>query len=46
MLLHVALNGEADTLVTGDADLLVLHEELRHSHELAILSLSGLLAGS
>lgn len=25
MFLHVALNGEADAIVTGDADLLVLH---------------------
>ena len=32
MLLHVALNGEADVLVTGDCDLLVLHEGFRRSH--------------
>lgn len=38
--LHVALNGEADTLVTGDADLLVLHP----FHGIEILSPADFLA--
>jgi uncharacterized protein len=38
--LHVALNGEADTLVTGDADLLVLHP----FHGVAILRPADFLA--
>lgn len=38
MLLHVALNGEASVLVTGDRDLLVLHDGFRHKHGLSILS--------
>lgn len=38
MLLHVALNGEAQVLVTGDKDLQVLHEGFLHRHGLAILS--------
>lgn len=44
MLLHVALNGEADTLVTGDRDLLVLHEDFKDSHGLAIVTPSEFLA--
>ena len=43
MLLDVALNGEAGTIVTGDRDLLVWHEDFRRSHGLAILSPSGFL---
>jgi len=38
MLLHVALNGEARALITGDRDLLVLGDEFRQSHGLNILS--------
>lgn len=38
--LHVALNGEADALVTGDADLLVLHP----LHGIEILSPADFLA--
>ena len=37
-LLHVALNGEAQVLVTGDQDLLVLHDSFHRSHGLCILS--------
>lgn len=40
MFLHVALNGEADALVTGDADLLVLHP----FHGIEILSPTDFLA--
>ena len=39
-VLHMALNGEADTLVTGDADLLVLHP----FHGIEILSPADFLA--
>lgn len=45
MLLHVALNGEADTIVTGDRDLLVLHDDFKSSHGLAIVTPSEFLAG-
>lgn len=45
MFLHVALNGEAAALVTGDRDLLVLHESFRRSHGLAILAPSDFLRG-
>lgn len=38
MLLHVALNGEARCLITGDQDLLVLADGFRSSHGLHILS--------
>jgi putative PIN family toxin of toxin-antitoxin system len=38
MLLHVALNGEARYLITGDQDLLVLAASFAQSHGLAILS--------
>lgn len=38
MLLHVALNGEAQYLITGDQDLLVLGSSFRQSHGLHILS--------
>ena len=37
-LLHVALNGEAQFLITGDQDLLVLASSFRHSHGVHILS--------
>ena len=40
MFLHVALNGEADALITGDADLLVLHP----FHGIDILSPTDFLA--
>jgi putative PIN family toxin of toxin-antitoxin system len=40
MFLHVALNGEADAIVTGDADLLVLHP----FHGIDILSPADFLA--
>lgn len=40
MFLHVALNGEADAIVTGDADLLVLHP----LHGIDILSPADFLA--
>lgn len=38
--LHVALNGEADTIVSGDRDLLVLHP----FHGVAIVNPAGFLA--
>lgn len=38
MLLHVALNGQAQVLVTGDQDLRVLSASFRQSHGLQILS--------
>jgi putative PIN family toxin of toxin-antitoxin system len=38
MLLHVALNGDAQYLISGDQDLLVLSASFRHSHGLHILS--------
>lgn len=38
MLLHVALNGEAQALITGDQDLLVLADEFLRSHKLNIIS--------
>lgn len=38
MFLQVALNGGADTLVTGDGDLLVLSDAFRRHHDLAILA--------
>lgn len=38
MFLHVALNGEARTLITGDQDLLVLHESFKRKHGLCIMS--------
>lgn len=38
MLLHVALNGEAQALVTGDKDLLVLADHFGPSHGLQILT--------
>ena len=37
-LLHVALNGEAQYLVTGDGDLLVLSSSFSQSHGLRIVS--------
>lgn len=43
MFLHVALNGDADVLVTGDRDLLVLHDSFRRSHGVAILSPAAFL---
>lgn len=45
MFLHVALNGEADVLVTGDRDLLMLHEGFRRSHGLSILAPAEYLRG-
>jgi len=44
MLLHVALNGEAQFLITGDQDLLVLGGSFRQSHGLHILSPADYLA--
>jgi predicted nucleic acid-binding protein len=44
MLLHVALNGEAQFLITGDQDLLVLDSSFRQSHELHILAPADYLA--
>jgi len=44
MLLHVALNGEAKFLITGDQDLLVLSSSFRQSHGLHILSPADYLA--
>lgn len=44
MFLHVALNGEAQCLVTGDQDLLVLHDSFRGSHGLEILAPAHYLA--
>lgn len=44
MFLHVALNGEAQCLVTGDQDLLVLHDSFRDSHGLEILAPAHYLA--
>lgn len=44
MLLHVALNGDAQVLVTGDRDLRVLHEGFLRNHGLAILSPAEFLA--
>ncbi|MBI1906262.1 MAG: putative toxin-antitoxin system toxin component, PIN family [Rhodocyclales bacterium] len=44
MLLHVALNGEAQFLITGDQDLLVLGSSFRQSHGLHILSPADYLA--
>jgi len=38
MFLHVALNGEARTLITGDQDLLVLQESFARKHGLRIVS--------
>lgn len=38
MLLHVALNGDAQTLITGDKDLLVLGETFLRNHSLRIVS--------
>jgi len=38
MMLHVALNGEAQWLITGDQDLLTLADSFRHSHGLHILA--------
>lgn len=43
-LLHVALNGEAQFLITGDQDLLVLASSFRHSHGVHILSPADYLA--
>jgi len=43
-LLHVALNGEARYLVTGDQDLLVLAAGFRASHGLHIVSPADFLA--
>jgi uncharacterized protein len=44
MLLHVALNGEAQFLITGDQDLLVLGTSFRQSHGLHILTPADYLA--
>lgn len=44
MLLHVALNGEAQYLITGDQDLLVLGSSFLQSHGLHILSPGDYLA--
>lgn len=44
MLLHVALNGEAQFLITGDQDLLVLDSNFRQSHGLHILAPADYLA--
>lgn len=44
MLLHVALNGEAQWLITGDQDLLTLSPGFRQSHGLHILSPAHYLA--
>jgi len=44
MFLHVALNGEARTLITGDQDLLVLHESFERKHGLRIVSPSDYLS--
>lgn len=44
MLLHVALNGEAHALITGDQDLLVLSREFQDSHALLIISPAQYLA--
>lgn len=44
MLLHVALSGEARTLITGDQDLLVLAEGFQRSHGLQIISPAAYLA--
>ncbi|WP_024539519.1 putative toxin-antitoxin system toxin component, PIN family [Comamonas badia] len=44
MFLHVALNGEAHALISGDRDLLVLHEAFEGSHGLPILSPAQFLA--
>ncbi|ANB02058.1 MULTISPECIES: putative toxin-antitoxin system toxin component, PIN family [unclassified Ectothiorhodospira] len=44
MLLHVALNGEAQCLVTGDQDLLILGNDFWQSHGLRILSPADYLA--
>ena len=38
ILIHVALNGEAKFLITGDQDLLVLRDSFKKSHGLQILS--------
>lgn len=35
---YVALNGEAQALITGDQDLLVLADEFLRSHKLNIIS--------
>ncbi|MBK5932207.1 putative toxin-antitoxin system toxin component, PIN family [Halochromatium salexigens] len=43
-LLHVALNGEAQCLITGDQDLLVLGSSFRQRHGLHILSPADYLA--
>ena len=44
MLLHVALNGEAQYLLTGDQDLLILGSDFWKSHGLRILSPADYLA--
>jgi putative PIN family toxin of toxin-antitoxin system len=44
MLLHVALNGEARYLISGDHDLLALADSFAHNHALHILSPAGYLA--
>ncbi len=44
MILHVALNGEASRLITGDQDLLVLADSFGKSHRLQILSPAQYLA--
>ncbi len=44
MLLHVALNGEAQFLITGDQDLLVLSTSFQQSHGLHILAPAAYLA--
>lgn len=44
MLQHVALNGEAQYLITGDRDLLVLSASFQQSHALHILSPADYLA--
>lgn len=44
MLLHVALNGEAQWLITGDQDLLTLASGFRRSHGLHILTPADYLA--
>lgn len=45
IFLHVALNGEAQTLITGDQDLLVLADSFQRNHRLRIVSPSAYLAG-
>ncbi len=43
MWLHVALNGDAHAIVTGDRDLLVLHDSFQRRHGLSILAPAAFL---